>query len=69
VVLVGWAEAGALVGRVAPWADRDYDCALLQLRLYHALGQRELWASALATARSLAGDRRIPAELTRLGGA
>jgi DNA-binding winged helix-turn-helix (wHTH) protein/tetratricopeptide (TPR) repeat protein len=63
------AEAGALVGRVAPWADRDYDCALLQLRLYHALGQRELWASALATARSLAGDRRIPAELTRLGGA
>lgn len=63
------AEAGALVGRVAPWADRDFDCALLQLRLYHALGQRELWGSALATARALAGERRIPAELTRLGDA
>ena len=63
------AEAGALVGRVAPWADRDYDCALLQLRLYHALGQRELWNSALATARGLAGERRIPAELTRLDSA
>ncbi len=63
------AEAGALVGRVAPWADRDYDCALLQLRLYHALGQRELWTSALATARGLAGERRIPAELTRLDSA
>ena len=62
------AVAGALVGRVGLWADRDYECALLQLRLYHALGHRDLWYSALETTRRLAGERPIPAALTRMPG-
>lgn len=53
-------EAGDVIGRVSPWADRDYASALLQVRLFHALGRREAWRSALAGARALAGERRIP---------
>jgi tetratricopeptide (TPR) repeat protein len=56
-------EAGDVIGRVAPWADRDYDSALLQVRLFHALGQRGPWSKALAQARALAGERKLPAEL------
>ena len=52
-----------MIGRVARWADRDFDCALLQAGLYHALGQRATWQTALARARSLAGERTIPASL------
>ncbi len=51
--------ATRVIGRVAQWAERDFDCALLQVRLYHALGQPEPWRRALATAQSLAGERRI----------
>lgn len=58
-------RATAVVGRVAQWADRDFDCALLQARLYSALGQRSAWEHALARARNIAGDREIPQELTR----
>lgn len=58
-----FAEAGALVGRVAPWAERDFDAALLQLRLYHAMGQQALSAAALEKVRRLAGERPIPAVL------
>jgi tetratricopeptide (TPR) repeat protein len=53
-------HASAVIGRVARWADRDFDCALLQARLYHALGQRPTWQAALARARALAGERVIP---------
>jgi Flp pilus assembly protein TadD len=56
-------RASAVIGRVARWADRDFDCALLQAGLYHALGQRTTWQTALARARSLAGERAIPAAL------
>jgi DNA-binding winged helix-turn-helix (wHTH) protein/tetratricopeptide (TPR) repeat protein len=56
-------RAAELIGRVASWAGRDFDCALLQLRLYHALGQREAWFDALRGAQALAGEREIPAEL------
>lgn len=56
-------DAGDVIGRVAPWADRDFDSALLQVRLFHALGQRAAWAKALAQARALAGERELPAEL------
>jgi DNA-binding winged helix-turn-helix (wHTH) protein len=59
-------EATALIGRVAPWAARDYDAALLQLRLFHALGQREPWFNALRQAQKLAGERAIPAALLNL---
>lgn len=60
------AVAGSLVGRVGLWADRDYECALLQAQLYHALGHRDLWLSALETARHMAGERSIPAALTAI---
>jgi DNA-binding winged helix-turn-helix (wHTH) protein/tetratricopeptide (TPR) repeat protein len=56
-------RASAVIGRVARWADRDFDCALLQARLYHALGQRATWQSALERARALAGERAIPPAL------
>ncbi len=56
-------RASAVIGRVARWADRDFDCALLQARLYHALGQRSTWQTALERARSLAGERTIPQAL------
>jgi DNA-binding winged helix-turn-helix (wHTH) protein/tetratricopeptide (TPR) repeat protein len=56
-------RASAVIGRVARWADHDFDCALLQARLYHALGQRSTWQSALERARALAGERAIPTAL------
>ncbi len=56
------AEASALIGRVAPWAEQDFDAALLQWRLYRALGQPALAARALHQARALAGERPLPPE-------
>ncbi|WP_242107586.1 winged helix-turn-helix domain-containing protein [Luteimonas aquatica] len=56
-------EAAALIGRVAPWAEYDFDMALLQLRLARGDGQRGQWRTAFAHAAALAGERRIPAEL------
>jgi len=57
------AEAAAQVGRVSVWADRDFDCALLQLRLAHAQGNAEFERDALANAERIAGERRIPLKL------
>ena len=54
------AEAGGLVGRAAPWAERDFALALLQVELYARLGQHEQWQAALVRARALAGERPIP---------
>lgn len=62
-------RAAEAAGQLARWADRDFDCALLQVHLYHALGQREAWDASLARARALAGERRIAAELQREPGA
>jgi DNA-binding winged helix-turn-helix (wHTH) protein/tetratricopeptide (TPR) repeat protein len=56
-------RASAVTGRVARWAERDFDCALLQARLYHALGQAATWQTALGRARALAGERSIPGPL------
>ena len=56
-------RASAVTGRVARWAERDFDCALLQARLYHALGQEATWQTALGRARALAGERSIPGAL------
>jgi len=56
-------EAGDVIGRVAPWAADDYDAALLQVRLFHALGQPGPWSKAIAEARALAGERTIPADV------
>lgn len=52
-------QAAALVGRVAPWAGRDFDCALLQLQLARALGDPAVAADALRATRALAGERGI----------
>jgi DNA-binding winged helix-turn-helix (wHTH) protein/tetratricopeptide (TPR) repeat protein len=57
------AEAGGLIGRVAPWAEQDFSLALLQVELYARLGQREQWEAALLRARELAGERPLPPEL------
>lgn len=57
------AEAGGLAGRTAPWAEQDFELALLQVALYARLGQHEQWEAALARARALAGERPIPSEL------
>lgn len=58
-------EAADLAGRVAVWADQDYDCALFKLEVFHAFGPREAWADALRAAQRLAGERRISAGLER----
>jgi hypothetical protein len=55
--------AVAVIGRVAPWAARDFDSALLQLRLFRKLGPREAWFNALRQAQALAGEREIAAAL------
>lgn len=57
-------EASALAGRVAAWAERDFDCALLQVSVYRARGHRQAWADALRRAQTLAGERTIPAGLS-----
>jgi tetratricopeptide (TPR) repeat protein len=55
------AAAGATAERVTGWAARDYESALVQLRVQRALGDENLWRSSLARARALAGERQIPA--------
>lgn len=57
-------EAVAVAGRVAAWAEQDYEAALLQLAVLHASGRRDAWAAALRRARRLAGERVIPPELS-----
>jgi len=61
-------RAGAVIGRAARWSERSFDCALLQARLYRALGEPDAWRAALARARALAGERAIPPPLDRLPG-
>ncbi|MBA8885271.1 winged helix-turn-helix domain-containing protein [Dokdonella fugitiva] len=53
-------RASEVVGRVARWAEQDYDCALLQAQLYGALHQTDAWRAALARVRALAGERTVP---------
>ena len=57
------AEAGAVAARIALWADLDFDCAMVQLRVAHAARDRVAWAAALERARRLAGDRKIGSDL------
>jgi DNA-binding winged helix-turn-helix (wHTH) protein/tetratricopeptide (TPR) repeat protein len=56
-------RASIVIGRMSRWTDRDFASALLQARLYQALGQRDAWQAALDHARKLAGERTIPANL------
>jgi DNA-binding winged helix-turn-helix (wHTH) protein len=70
---VAWAEAliargeleraAIVAGRVSRYVETDYESALLSARLYRALGERDAWQAALAHARSLAGERRIPPQV------
>ncbi|MBO9663903.1 hypothetical protein, partial [Dokdonella sp.] len=69
---VGWLtrqrdfpRASVVVEGITAWRDRDYDAALLHLRIFHALRNPAAWPPALEKARALAGERVVPAELTR----
>jgi DNA-binding winged helix-turn-helix (wHTH) protein/tetratricopeptide (TPR) repeat protein len=57
-------EASAIAGRVAPWAEHDFDCALLQVEVLHARGQRDAWFKAYHQALAVAGERSIPVALS-----
>lgn len=57
------ADAAARGGRAGVWAERDFDSALLQAAVFHAGGETAAWTRALQQARSLAGERSIPAAL------
>ena len=52
-------QASAVIGRVARWAEQDFDCAILQARLYAALGQNDAAHAAEERARMLAGERPL----------
>lgn len=56
-------RAGVVIGHVGRWADGDFRSALVQSRLYQALGQRDAWRAALDQAQRLAGERAIPQDL------
>lgn len=56
-------NATDIASRAFRWADSDFDCALLKVRLYHRLGQVDGWRLALVQARLLAGERPIPPDL------
>lgn len=58
-------EAAGLSGRIASWSAQDFDCALLRVALFHARGERDAWAVALAQARLLAGERPIPGAMAQ----
>lgn len=70
VAYAGWlldrdraADAAGVLGRVAPWAEADYELALMQVRLARARGQRDVWRSAWQRAGTLAGERTLPEAL------
>ncbi len=58
------AHASAVAERVAGWSARDYESAVLRLRIQHALGDSTLWRGALSRASALAGEREMPADLS-----
>lgn len=58
--------ASAILGRLGPAADENFDAALLQIRVHQASGRLQAWADALRRARGLAGERRIPDELQQV---
>lgn len=57
-------EARAVAGRIAPWADRDFDSAMLQVAVSHAAGHSVALSGALRRAKALAGERVVPDALT-----
>lgn len=57
-------KAAELAGRVAVWANDDYESALIRVKVFHALGSTDAWRQSLERARTLAGERVVPARLT-----
>lgn len=53
-------QAGVVIGKMARFAERDFGSAVMQARLYHALGQPDAWAAAMTRVRRLAGERPVP---------
>jgi hypothetical protein len=47
---------------VSRWSDQDFDCAVLEARLYSATGRNEARQATVARARVLAGERPIPSD-------
>lgn len=60
-------KARAMADRLDDWANHDFDAALVQLDIYHALGS-EAWLASLDRARRLAGERIIPPALAAPSG-
>lgn len=56
-------EAAEIVGRTASWTQADFRAAMLQVRLFHAIGPPDLWKRSLREAELIAGQRLIPALL------
>lgn len=52
-------QASAVVGELAPYADRDFRVAQVTAALFHALGERALGERADARLHALAGERRV----------
>lgn len=50
-------RAGAVSGRIMPWAERDYRVAWTQARLYRAMNMTSAARQAVDRARQLAGER------------
>jgi len=57
------AQAAAVAARSAAWSTRSYAAALLQARVYHALGRTDAWRIARESAHALAGERTVPAAI------
>jgi DNA-binding winged helix-turn-helix (wHTH) protein len=55
--------AAVEVGRVSRWSDQDFACAVLEARLFTALGRNEARQTAVARARALAGERSLPPDV------
>jgi DNA-binding winged helix-turn-helix (wHTH) protein/tetratricopeptide (TPR) repeat protein len=53
-------EASTLAGRVAPWAQGDYDAALVQVIAHRAMAQPAQVDMAMEDVTRLAKERRVP---------
>ena len=68
LISAGDVQAEAVeIGRVARWADLDFNCAVLEARLYSVLGPDTARQTAVARARGLAGERVLPADTLSVG--
>jgi DNA-binding winged helix-turn-helix (wHTH) protein/tetratricopeptide (TPR) repeat protein len=61
-------QASSVIGMVSRYADRDFDAAVLQAQLYHALGNEAAAQAATEQAHRLAGERSLPRELVTPAG-